>query len=310
MSFVVRIVGASLVVAASVLPRTATAQACPPPEPVATNAEYIEWLDCTLVALREAWTEDILPAVQAAHPDAMELSGLRLMYVSDADFSPRLEDLDADGQLEVVFNTRLLIPQLAVSQAILWYLVAPDSMANPEDHLNYLHYELLPAVREDARRRSRDNAVGRFSVVGIPSMFHRRPDEHRTLLSLDTPHTRAIGDYVGALPTFFALIHEAGHAALHLDGVPRTVRDREREADAFAADVLAASDVPTTLGLAYLLLAYDLDRGGSSKEIACRVSELATRQDRGAVFELGPRAARRLEALRKQYLKHYSKLCP
>lgn len=293
-------------------PRSADAQECVAPEPVATSAEFVEWLECTLVVLEAVWMEDIRAAIQIAHANTGNIETLDLVYISDCDFSPRLDDIDGDGQPEVIVNTRLLIPQMALSQAILWYIVAPEGKATPQAHLDYLENTLLPAVRQDVRACSRHGAVGRFSAVPIHSFFSIYPDQHQAFLNSDTPTVRTIGDYVGALPAFFATIHEAGHAVLHGNDTSSLALQREMEADLFAAEVFASNDVPLTLGLGFFLIAYSLDRAGPNSDVACRLVELvgmAETLDSGTAPELGRLASNRLTALRAEYLARYALRC-
>lgn len=305
-----RQIAVSLIAAAWGLPAQAQLPACRPPVPPATSQEFVEWLDCTLVELQDVWKDSVLSGVLLAYPEFRTVRELDLVYVSDCDFSPRLEDANRDGRLDVAFNTRLLIPQIYASQAVLWYLIAPEGMVPPEAHLAYINDHLLPSVREDSRACSQDNATGRYSITPIASVFATDVEAHQIFLGLDSPQTRRIGDFVGGLPTFAALIHEAGHAALHLDGPhPASALSRELEADRFVAGVFAASDVPSALGLAYLLLAYDLNRGGSSPEIACRIVALATRDERSESPELGTRSNARIDTLSEAYAAYYRPLC-
>lgn len=284
--------------------------ACPQPDPPATSQEFVAWLDCTMVELLDVWNENVIPGILLAHPGIEALHELELIYVSDCDFSPRLEDANGDGQMDVVFNTRLMIPQMAASQAILWYLVAPEGTVSPEAHLAYINSHLLPSVREDARVCSQENRTGRYSMVPIANVFAITPEDHPIFLGLDTAQVRKIGNYVGILPSFAALIHEAGHSALHQDGPTSvSIQARELEADGFAADVFSANDLPMTLGLAHLLLAYDLDRGGSNPQIACRILALATRYEVPASRELGTETLGRIIALRQAYAAYYGPLC-
>ncbi|MCV6598405.1 MAG: hypothetical protein OIF40_15130 [Mangrovicoccus sp.] len=308
----IRIFALTIIVVAWSLPRHVHAQTpeCLPPDPPASSQEFVDWLDCILVEFQDVWKDDIVSGILLAHPKFGAVRELELVYVSDCDFSPRLEDVDEDGHLEVVFNTRLLIPQITASQAILWYLIAPDGMVPPEAHLAYINNSLLPSVREDARACSQENVTGRYSMVPIATVFDADREAYPVFLSMDSPQVRRIGDYVGALPSFSALIHEAGHAALHLTGPqPTSALARELEADSFAADVFAANGVPSALGLAYLLLSYDLNRGGASPQIACRIVALTTRSDRRASLELGTQTLARIDSLREAYAEYYKSLC-
>ena len=294
------------------MPQVSRAKSCHPPNPPATTKQINSWLHCTLGEIQTVWSRDITRGILLSYPRFRSVKELELTFVSDCDFSPRLEDIDNDGRDEIVFNTRLLIPQMMVSQAILWYVIAPDQQATPSEHLIYLNEVLLPAVRQDSRLCSRSGAVGRFNAVDIPSFFYTHADDYRVFLQLNSPRTQLIGDYVGALPSFFAMIHEAGHAALHINNVDSFGLKKEIEADNFAAVVFDANKVQLTLGLAYLLLAYDLDRGGTSSDIACRIVELADRRnqrDGDMSSEIDLQTAERIEALRKEYVSFYSRLC-
>lgn len=294
-------------------PGQSHAQACPPPQPVATSEQIVAWLDCTVVELQNIWREEITSAILGTYPQFASVKNLELAYVSGCDFSPRLDDLNGDGTQEVIVNTRLLIPQLALSQAILWYLIAPEGLAPASTHLQYLDEILMPAVRADSRLCSRSGEQEtRYSATDIPTIFDGAPEAHASFLSLDSSQTRLLGNYVGALPAFFVAIHEAGHAALHGAGSPSNATDRELEADAFAAAVLAASDVPITLGLGFLLIAYDLDRGGTNSDAACRIVALATQAESSDVDrspELGQQTSRRIEELRREYISYYGERC-
>lgn len=292
--------------------RAQQALACPPPEPPATSEEFVAWLDCTLVELQTIWREDVVAGILSTKPDVQRISNLPLTFVSDCDYSPRLIDTDDDGALEVVVNARLTIPQMMVSQAVLWYLVAPDTLADAQAHLTYLDQVLLPTVRQDQRVCDPDGTAFRYNQVSIPSFFHGAPQQHPLFLGSDSPTTRRIGDFVGGLPLFFAMIHEAGHAALHVDPPLPSFKVRETQADLFAAEVFTGNRVPVTLGLAYVLLAYDMNIGGARASVACRIVDLAKQagvRDAELMADYGQQTVQRLEVLRLAYIQYYSGRC-
>lgn len=83
---------------------------------------------------------------------------------------------------------------------------------------------------------------------------------------------------MGAMPYFFALLHEVGHHVLHRNGAEDRLT-AEFEADAFAAEILHANGFASALGLPFLHL---FSTGSHSEAIERRLATLAA-NDRSAV---------------------------
>ena len=269
-------------------------------------------IDMLVERLPAIWKSNIRDAIDqvpaySGSADDLELvysDGCRLAAEYDRTTSPRSVRLDRQDILGVV---------ILAQQAMLFYLLDVGMIDKPSDLDDYVTGRLVPFVEARAEACIADD-LSELSVGEFERRYYfvgRGYDPSQVVEFFRSanakPKAELLGDQVGGLPVFFALIHEAGHHYHHKDGPTGSVED-EFLADDFAIDVFDANRTAATMGIPFLQL---FATGRRKSEVECRIARIA-QSDKNIAIEMQefPRAyTRRLQALRDFYVEQYEKAC-
>jgi hypothetical protein len=202
-----------------------------------------------------------------------------------------------------------------ISQVTLFYLLGTPEVERPEQVTDYIESVIRPFMTDlyaDCSGVSPDG-TGLMEVIGLSyfnwSDYSGRPYVQVLSAAASEPSALLTGHYVGGLPVFFIVLHEIGHHVQIMTG--KSFEDRvapEFDADAYAARIIADSDLSPTLALPVM---HAFAVGSHATELECRLATLA-RSDRAVIQrtrELPLQYRQRLELLRQHYVERYQGAC-
>ncbi len=215
-----------------------------------SEAAFHEFVDCTSRTLRNIiWPENIIPGIRMAGVRILANDAVALSFPKDCSFKPSYKP----GTNKLVFPYPLQYYSLYNQQAILAYLMGMPFASTPEALQTFLEKELRPHLVASRIRCPGSQLQRTGKVVPFPpSIMSRRISqaEQEELIRIAKENTliRKLEAYIAFSSTFFTLIHEYGHAALH-DNNNENSLTLEVEADNYAATVMEANNLPVIISL-------------------------------------------------------------
>lgn len=283
---------------------------------LASGDKFKEELTRMTHILQPVWKENLIPAVELALPeDEDRLSRLRAWDVGVTSDYCSIIPKAIGEQRKIFIDRNSFVLTGYVAQALTFWLYGEPSHQNLENILVYSETEWRRVAKllAEAQRNSDDCRVDVKSYaasIGMPQADYIKLQQ----LSLQDRNLLDIGNYVGGLNLFFAMLHEAGHVWNgHLDR-PFTKAD-EGQADAFAIKVLGREKMPLTLGIASWIGIFSTDSKSDSDAPSCRAQTiLRDYEDEAAIDQMmGEPTLKKyvckIKELRRRLLVFFAKKC-
>lgn len=261
---------------------------------------YLERLQATFLSV---WDNEIKAGIDMVPAYAGKADDLPLEW-KQCQIRPGYRRLEKD----IVMDAGLIPLQIYLQQVVLFYVIGSDQVATPEQVDGYARsLRAVIAARKQSCDEDRKRRPWPLEAIVGASYFNGWGDRYQPVLDFAArqPRAQELGDLLGGLPAFFVVLHETGHHSFR--SMPPEDGDEEQRADAFAATVLHANQLPVTSALPFLRLYGDDD----SKDVPCRMLRLAE-MDEGiaAMMSDYPVAyGERLIHLRDYYLGQLGSAC-
>ena len=267
------------------------------------------FIDCLPGGVPVFWNKNIAPLIG----EQVRSSVKQKLNVEITTSCAAKPSADMGGTIRL--DKTFIYYQLYFQQALALSLTGAPEFCDPTLSFKYLNDVLIPRIRAEYRLCRKDGAQsGGHPYLNVPSVAfglmsnseYRRMNERLRRQS----NWQEFADYMLELPVSFVLAHEAAHLFLHPNG-PDQSRQQEREADAFATDLLSSQNVLPLSMIADLLIFANASERGPNEGMACRITSilLEAPSPKWISDRLGKDALNRYLDLHVIYLAHFSQLC-
>lgn len=290
------------------------AAASPAQADIMSEQQFRAYLSGVADRLADVWIMDIRPTANAAQGYEGKVGDLKLIFSHECRIVPQY---DPDSQPPSILIDRENFPALVsyVQQVVLFYVLGLPEVQSPEQVDAYVQEILRPFVhsRDEACEKTIPERTELREIIPL-SFFTTKNYNGRSYLDVVTdaqnrPMAMRLSEYVAAYPTFFYILHEAGHHVRHRQGTTDRVL-RERQADEYAVQVFREGGASPTLGIPFLqFLAF----GSSEQDIQCRMFRVA-RSDNDSEIDVTMKDflrdyRKRVRELRDFYISKYAASC-
>lgn len=290
------------------------AAANPAQADIMSEQQFRAYLSGVADRLADVWIMDVRPTANAAQGYEGKVGDLELIFSHECRIVPQY---DPDSRPPSILIDRENFPALVsyVQQVVLFYILGLPEVRSPEQVDAYVQEILRPFVR--SRNELCEKTIPERTKLKeiIPLSFFTSENYNGRNYSevvadaQSRPMAMRLSEYVAAYPTFFYILHEAGHHVRHRQGTSDRAL-RERQADEYAVQVFREGGASPTLGIPFLQF---LALGSTEQEIQCRIFRVARADTDTAIdltmnrFPLDYRE--RIRLLRDFYTDQYATSC-
>lgn len=277
------------------------------------TSEYA-WRNVKEVSQRlvPVWNNQIKSAVKFTNKQGYNIDELGLEVSQNCNWEPSYDPAKEPPRVE--YGLPLLLLSQHLQQAYLLYLFDETLLLDPQDVDDYAQKVLAPILRFEQKQCS-DTIEGDKTRItsNIPTILAGKFSEAKYKKKLQVlesrPEVVLNSDFIAGFPIFFALLHEAGHFALHTNKTAQSL-NTELEADTFAVEIFKKNEVSPTLGIGHIVLFYF--NKNQSSDLGCRITRIAHADNVGfETFQhrLGHYARGQYQRLRSHYRTKYANAC-